>query len=199
MEKGLIQITPPPTHVGPNSVDLRFGPHLKQYNPEDSRWVRVQDPLTGVEISAIDPRNPPGLVEVPTLPDGGWVLIPGRFYLGETLERTYCRGVVPRLDGRSTSGRLSIEVHRTAGVGDNGFDGVWTLEITVTVPVIVRPGDRLLQVYFEPALGVDTATGILQDSLTEGLSQYETRDLYVSGRGHHYQQSSSVGGPAPLD
>ena len=213
MKAGLITVTPAPVKMGPNSIDLRLGDELKTYNPTKNR-IRVVDPVNGALYFALDPKNPPPLVDVPKLPDGRWLLVPGQFYLGITLEETYCRGVVPHLDGRSTCGRLSIEAHKTAGVGDNGFRGRWTLEIEVTEPVLVAPGDRLFQVYFTPCWGEGLALLIqalagknsdkglrarLAQVIQAGKSMLELEDLYGQGGGHHYQGSGEVRGPSPLD
>ena len=69
------------------------------------------------------------------------------------MEYTETYGYVPKIDGRSTTGRLGIIVHITAGFGDNGFKGKWTLEITVTHPVIVYPGMEIGQLYYETIEG----------------------------------------------
>lgn len=222
MKAGLITVNPAPVKMGPNSIDLRLGDELKTYHPTENR-IRVVDPVNGALYFALDPKNPPPLVDVPKLPDGRWLLVPGQFYLGITLEETFCRGVVPHLDGRSTCGRLSIEAHKTAGVGDNGFRGRWTLEIEVTEPVLVGPGDRLFQVYFTPCWGEGLAlliqslvertpvwlsenTGwvhagpMLQDGGPKDLGPLlELDDLYGQGGGHHYQGSEEIRGPSPLD
>lgn len=224
MAKGLIQVTPEPAKIGPNSIDLRLGDELKMYaQPSHSKpfrmeWqqldqlngrVAVRDPVNGATYYAIDPKSPPPLVDVPKLPDGRWLLTPGQFYLGRTLEETFCRGVVPTLDGRSTCGRLSIEAHKTAGVGDNGFRGRWTLEIEVTEPVLVAPGDRLFQIYFEPCWGEGMAdliskssTGWFQRMSRDGRvtplslnGLLELEDLYDG----HYQASGEIRGAHPLD
>ena len=224
MGAGLIKVTPEPVNIGPNSIDLRLGDSLKMYHPTEGR-IPVFDPVHEGLLLAIDPRNPPPLIDVPKVAKDGyqdaWLLVPGQFYLGVTLEETYCRGVIPHLDGRSTCGRLSIEAHKTAGVGDNGFHGRWTLEIEATEPVLVWPGDRLFQLYFTPAWGKGVAH-VLR-SITEGLPVrflgtganhfgfslghtaeevdpgriLEVDDLY--GKGGHYQDSGEVRGPSPLD
>jgi dCTP deaminase len=227
MEAGLIRIEPEPARIGPNSVDLRLGPKLFVYHRTEGR-VLVQDPLDGGSYYALDPKNPPPLVEVPKTPDGRWLLIPGQFYLGSTLEETFTRGVVPHLDGRSTCGRLSIEAHKTAGVGDNGYKGRWTVEIEASEPVLVASGDRLFQMYFAPCWGAGLATVIRvtddgtkascqvnkQDPLfvdllaTKGASEHtrvtstdpllELKDLYGDEKSH-YQGAQGVAGAAPLD
>jgi len=243
MEAGLITITPDPVKIGPNSIDLRLGDTLKQYHPTMDR-IRVIDPVTGDEHFALNPKNPPPLIDVPKVKrtttemrdsrsvnipwedgkfENHWLLVPGQFYLGVTMEETFCRGVVPHLDGRSTCGRLSIEAHKTAGVGDNGFRGKWTLELEVTEPVLVAPGDRLFQMYFTPAWGaglahlihkmVDPSYHAFLDQLHVEAGErmpdgeplhcaplLEVNDLYgVNKGGHHYQGSNKVRGPEPLD
>ena len=192
MSKGLIEVNPKPLKIGPNSIDLCLGDSLKTYHPEKGR-VRVTDPVDGGQYLALDPHSPPPLLDVPKLSGGQWLLVPGRFYLGVTKEETFCKGVVPHLDGRSTCGRLSIEAHKTAGVGDNGFRGRWTLEIEATEPVLVSPGDRLFQVYFSPCWGAELFDSDLEAAL-------QLTDLYgEDGSGHHYQGSHDLRGPSPLD
>ncbi|OHD18673.1 MAG: hypothetical protein A2Y38_19570 [Spirochaetes bacterium GWB1_59_5] len=224
MQARLIQVTPDPTNLGPNSIDLRLGDELFTYHPTEKR-ILVRDPLNGGQHLAIDPKNPPPLVPVPFVSregqDGKWLLVPGQFYLASTLEETFCRGVVPHLDGRSTCGRLSIEAHKTAGVGDNGFRGRWTLEIEASEPVLIAPGDRLFQMYFTPCWGAGLAhlirsladgtpcvlnpqdplfvdIGHMRNGCPESTDPLlELHDLY--GQGSHYQDSKHVSGPSPLD
>ena len=101
-----------------------------------------------VREHALDPRKDNKTIDI-EIPDKGYVLLPGTLYLGETMEYTETYGFIPNIDGRSTTGRLGIEIHRTAGFGDNGFKGKWTLEITVTHPVIVYSGMEIGQLYYE--------------------------------------------------
>lgn len=85
------------------------------------------------------------------IPETGYVLRPGVLYIGRTVERTFTDKFIPMLDGRSSGGRLGISIHICAGFGDIGFDGTWTLEITVVEPVIVYPNVEIAQVsYFNP-------------------------------------------------
>jgi len=97
---------------------------------------------------ALDPKKDNETIDI-EIPEEGYVLLPGCLYLGETEEYTETYGLIPNSDARSTTGRLGIEIHRTAGFGDNGFKGKWTLEITVTHPVIVYPGMEIGQLYYE--------------------------------------------------
>lgn len=101
---------------------------------------------------ALDPKKDNPVIDI-EIPEEGYVLRPGVLYLGTTEEYTETIGLIPNIDGRSTTGRLGIEIHRTAGFGDNGFKGKWTLEITVTHPVIVYAGMEIGQIYYEEING----------------------------------------------
>lgn len=75
--------------------------------------------------------------------------------LGSTVERTRTIGFVPWLDGRSTTARFGLMVHLSAGKGDNGFDGPWTLEICNLnrSPVRIYAGQRIAQVSYLTTVG----------------------------------------------
>lgn len=143
MEMGTISITPfDPSRVGPNSADLHLGTTLRRY-----------------ERGVLDAAGPNPTVPVPLGRNGGWLLEPGTLYLGTTLEYTETRGFVPRIDGRSSFGRLGVFCHITAGLGDNGFRGEWTLELTCVQPVIIYPKGRYLQIFYTPVQGEQTFYG----------------------------------------
>lgn len=129
--------------------------------------VRLADELLVYETDYIDPIN--GYIETPfgvldmkkknptrkiMIPEEGFVMYPGRVYLGMTKERTYTwPGLEPVFDGRSSVGRLGLFVHVTAGFGDPGFDGYWTLEMTPIQPTRVYAGVEIGQVYYHPLKG----------------------------------------------
>jgi dCTP deaminase len=75
-------------------------------------------------------------------------LQPGIGYLCHTEEAVGSEYFVPVLDGKSSLGRLFVAVHITAGYGDPGFKGQWTLEVVVTQPVQLQIGQRIAQVRF---------------------------------------------------
>lgn len=131
-----------PECVGPNSLDVHLGDTLICYPLADTARGAFLDPLKPPGEMVVLRPNGKGDGE------GGWVLWPGRLYLGATAERIECHGVVPWIDGRSSLGRLGVSVHVTAGRGDDGWAGNLTLEITVVHPTILRPGMRLAQVTF---------------------------------------------------
>lgn len=123
--------------VNPNSYNLRLANTLKVY-----KKGIILDPKKDNEYETI------------TIPEDGFVLQPGELYIGSTIEYTESHGLVPCLSGRSSVGRLGINIHATAGFGDIGFKGTWTLEIFVVRPVRVYPGMKICQIYFEEVQGV---------------------------------------------
>lgn len=82
------------------------------------------------------------------IPEKGFVLRPNELYLGVTKEYTETHKHVPFLDGKSSVGRLGIDIHATAGRGDVGFCNHWTLELSVKKPVRVYEGMPIGQLYY---------------------------------------------------
>ena len=83
---------------------------------------------------------------------GAFILHPGEFVLGATLERLGLPDdLVARLDGKSSLGRLGLQVHSTAGLADPGFEGQITLELSnvASLPIAIYPGMRIAQLVFE--------------------------------------------------
>lgn len=133
MKKGTIVIDPfDRSCLGSNSYDVHLGKHLATYRDE-----------------VLDARKH-NKVDHTTIPEEGLVLLPHRFYLGVTQEYTETHAHVPFLEGKSSIGRLGIDIHATAGKGDVGFCNTWTLEISVKQPVRVYVGMPVGQlIYFE--------------------------------------------------
>lgn len=121
-----------PECLGSNSYDVHLGKHLAVYKDEE---------LDSKSHNQIDHFE---------IGEEGFVLQPGILYLGVTEEYTETHKHVPFLEGKSSSGRLGIHIHATAGKGDVGFCNTWTLEITVVHPVRVYAGMPIGQlIYFE--------------------------------------------------
>ena len=78
----------------------------------------------------------------------GILLEPGQLYLGATVERTRTDKYVPMIEGRSSLARLGLFVHITAGFGDIGYEGCWTLEFTCVKPVRIYPNMEVAQIYY---------------------------------------------------
>lgn len=102
--------------------------------------------------TALDMKNKNNLITF-DIPENGYVLRPGVLYLGRTIERTKTDKFIPMIDGRSSIGRLGIWIHVSAGFGDVGFDGTWTLEITAIEPVRIYPNVEIGQVCFHKPYG----------------------------------------------
>jgi len=136
-----------PELAGPNSYDIHLGNSVSWYV-----LTPMQDPCFGGGfIDGIDSRNPE--VSRIRIPDTGFLLRPGILYLGSTEEWIECQGLVPYIDGRSSVGRLGIQIHLTAGRGDDGWRGQFTLEITCVHPVMIYPGMRIGQLTFHTLQG----------------------------------------------
>jgi dCTP deaminase len=133
IENGNILIEPfDRKYLGSNSYDVHLGKYLAIYK-EDLLDCKQHNKVDYIEI-----------------PDEGIILFPSRLYLGVTLEYTETHKQVPFLEGKSSIGRLGIDIHATAGKGDVGFSNYWTLEISVKQPVRVYHGMPIGQlIYFE--------------------------------------------------
>jgi len=148
IEAGEIKIEPmAPWAVGTNSIDLHLSKHLaipkfggtlpRYWTPT---FFDARTEIKEVERFEIDP-------------DKGFFLKPGQLYLGSTVEWTSSGPYLPFIDGTSGAGRLGISVHVTAGKGDVGFIGHWTLELTVVHPVRVYGGEPVAQIFFHTVVG----------------------------------------------
>lgn len=87
------------------------------------------------------------------IPNEGFILYPNQLYLGSTVEKTYTYKYIPILEGRSSVARLGLFIHITAGLGEAGFDGNWTLELNCIKPLKIYPNIEICQIYFNEILG----------------------------------------------
>ena len=140
LEQGRIEIDPfDDGLVQPSSVDVRV-----------DRWFRVfhnaRYPYVDVKLELEDLTE---LVEVTD--DEPFILHPGEFVLGQTLERvTLPNDLVARLEGKSSLGRLGLLIHSTAGFVDSGFSGNLTLELSnvANLPITIYHGMPIGQISF---------------------------------------------------
>ena len=91
------------------------------------------------------------------IPKEGLTLYPHRLYLARTAERTETYNLVPMLEGRSSVGRLGLFIHVTAGFGDVGFCGFWTLEMFCVQPVRIYAGVEIGQIFYHTLEGEPVA------------------------------------------
>ncbi|MFG0333571.1 MAG: dCTP deaminase [Maioricimonas sp. JB049] len=122
-----------------------------QLNP-NSYNLRLHDELLVYEEIVLDMQRPNRYRRY-TIPPEGMVLSPNQLYLGRTVERTESHNLVPMLEGRSSVGRLGLFVHVTAGFGDVGFCGYWTLEMFAVQPVRIYAGIEICQIFYHTVTG----------------------------------------------
>lgn len=182
VEEGDIRISPfDPKHVNfrdrlnPASYDLTLGKRLAVYAnvvyPDFSGDIPGQMvyPKTGMNCY-LDAAKKNEIVEY-EMDDRGFMLRPGIGYLMHTVEKIHTDKFVPIIDGKSSIGRLFAFVHVTAGYGDPGFDGQYTLEVAVLHQLRVYPGMRFCQMRFHTIVGeVDSyqKKGNYKGALAEG-------------------------------
>ena len=125
-----------------------------QLNP-NSYNLTLHNELLVYEEVVLD-MSKPNRVRRIIIPPEGLVLSPSQLYLGRTAERTETQNYVPMIEGRSSVGRLGLFVHVTAGFGDVGFCGYWTLEMFAVQPVRIYPGVQICQIFYHEISGAIT-------------------------------------------
>ncbi|MBS4027634.1 MAG: dCTP deaminase [Ignavibacteriales bacterium] len=116
--------------LGANSYDVHLAKYLALYDDE------ILDARKHNHVHHFE------------IPSDGYILVPSKLYLGVTEEYTESHAHVPFLEGKSSVGRLGIDIHATAGKGDVGFCNTWTLEISVKQPVKIYAGMPIGQLIF---------------------------------------------------
>jgi len=120
-------------------------------NP-NSYNLTLHDELMVYEEVVLDMRRANRVRRIP-IPPEGLDLHAHQLYLGRTIERTETHNLVPMIEGRSSVGRLGLFVHVTAGFGDVGFCGYWTLEMFAVQPVRIYPGISICQIFYHDIRG----------------------------------------------
>lgn len=123
----------------------------KQLNP-NSYNLKLYNELFVYEDYVLDMKKENNYKKV-IIPEEGIILEPNKLYLGRTVEYTETNQYVPMLEGRSSVGRLGLFVHVTAGFGDVGFCGYWTLEIHCIQPIRIYAGVDICQIYYHSIEG----------------------------------------------
>lgn len=142
-EKGEIKIEPfNIDRVGVNSYDLTLSNVMATYE--------IVKPYRDIKDN--------NFLKEFVIQSSGTYLNPGKLYLGKTAEYTETYNLVPMIEGVSSVARHGIFVHVTAGFGDIGFCGNWTLEISVVEPVRIYAGMRIAQIYYHTVEGAITRT-----------------------------------------
>ena len=135
VHKGKIKISDfDPVNLNGNSYNIRLGGKITVYRA--IRVIDLHDPDTYKDTETYE------------IPEDGITLRPGTLYLIPTREIIGSNYYEPIITGRSSIGRLGIEIHREAGFGDIGFIGRWTMQVSVMYPIIIYPNEPIAQVYF---------------------------------------------------
>lgn len=158
--------SPPDVPLQPAAPMILTGPeiekqlgkniHIDPYDPKllnpNSYNLRLHNELLVYESLELDMRkeNPFRRYEIP---EEGFVMRPNQLYLARTIERTETHGYVPMLEGRSSIARLGLFVHMSAGFGDVGFNGHWTLEMFAVHPIRVYAGVEVCQIFYHTLEG----------------------------------------------
>lgn len=163
--------------LNPASYDLTLGPKVAVYravttgdfkSPSDNHPAGYNlYPSSGF----LDAAKPNEVIEHTMEPGKPFYLRPGVGYLMHTTERIHTDKYVPIIDGKSSIGRLFVTCHITAGFGDAGFDGQYTLEVVAFHPVLIYPGMRFCQMRFHTMEGEVVSykkKGSYQGKLAEG-------------------------------
>jgi dCTP deaminase len=128
-----------PNAVQPSSIDVRVGSQFRVFANSRYPYIDVRQPMDDLtELVTADDEEP-------------FILHPGEFVLGTTLERVEIPDdLVGRLEGKSSLGRLGLLIHATAGFVDPGWRGHLTLEFSnvATLPITVYPGMKIGQISF---------------------------------------------------
>lgn len=137
-----VKLTPyDPELIQPASIDVRLDRYFRLF--ENHKYCVIDPRANQSELTS--------LVDVGTDPDKPFVLHPGEFALGATLEKVKLPAdIAARLEGKSSLGRLGLLTHSTAGFIDPGFEGHITLELsnTATMPILLYPGMKIGQLCF---------------------------------------------------
>ena len=152
MEEGYKMILSGKEILKRQGTDIFIEPfNTSQINP-NSYNLRLYHELFVYTNDVLDMKKPNDIEKI-IIPETGLILQPKRLYLGRTLEHTHTNKFVPMLEGRSSVGRLGICIHVTAGFGDVGFNGFWTLELFCIQPVRIYPNVEICQIYYHEITG----------------------------------------------
>lgn len=137
------------SQLGRNVVIDPFDP--RQLNP-NSYNLTLHHELMVYEEVVLDMKKANRVRRI-AIPPEGLVLAPNQLYLARTVERTETYNLVPMIEGRSSVGRLGLFVHVTAGFGDVGFRGYWTLEMFAVQSVRIYAGVPICQIFYHQLSG----------------------------------------------
>ncbi|HLV52203.1 MAG TPA: dCTP deaminase [Flavobacterium sp.] len=156
MENGNIVVEPFfRENLGTNSIDLTLAPEILYYTEAYEYLFKKNmygfkgncNLLPLYKEHYLDAKKDNATKKF-NIDEEGFLLNPGMLYIASTNEYTETHNAVPKLEGKSSIGRLGLFVHVTAGYGDVGFCGKWTLELVATVPIKIYPNMKICQISY---------------------------------------------------
>lgn len=123
----------------------------KQLN-SNSYNLLINNKLLKYTCETLDMKKENPYTEI-IIPEEGYTLQPGELYLASTFERTKTYKYIPKIEGRSSVARLGLFVHISASLGEAGFDGHWTLELSCIKPLKIYPFVPICQIYYNEISG----------------------------------------------
>ncbi|WP_166824647.1 dCTP deaminase [Thalassoroseus pseudoceratinae] len=171
-------------------TDIQIDPFREEQLNPNSYNLRLHNELMVYDEEVLDMKRPNRHRRL-TIPEDGYVMQPHVLHLGRTIERTETHNFVPMLEGRSSIGRLGLFVHVTAGFGDVGFCGYWTLEMFAVQPIRIYPNVPICQIFYHTIEGEFTEyrSGKYQDN----------RDIQPSLLFHEWDESNQDQTPNESD
>jgi dCTP deaminase len=173
IEAGRVVIDPfDPDLIQPASVDVRVDRSFRVFRNARYPFIDVREPMEGLtELVVVEGDAP-------------FILHPGEFVLGQTLERvTLPDDLVARLEGKSSLGRLGLLIHSTAGFVDAGFSGNLTLELSnvANLPITIYHGMPIGQLSFMRMDGpVERPYGSEKGSKYQGQTEPTPSRFYLN-------------------
>jgi len=155
--------------------EISFDPFVTdQVNPNSMNY-RIGDELYVLNEGLLDPKQEKTFTQL-VFGKNGYVLEPGKLYLGHTKEKIGSQMYVPKLIGRSSVGRLGLFLQVTADLGQLGAAHQWTLELRVVQPLRIYPGMKIGQVSFW------TVMGDIEKTYIGGYTAHNLPAGHVAGR-----------------
>ncbi|MEM9834771.1 MAG: dCTP deaminase [Bacteroidota bacterium] len=132
--------------------NIKINPFREEQLNPNSYNLRLHHELLVYDRDELDMKSENTARKI-TISEEGLLMERHKLYLGRTLEFTETKGYVPMLEGRSSIGRLGLFVHITAGFGDVGFAGFWTLEMFCVQPIRIYAGVEICQIFYHSIEG----------------------------------------------
>ena len=127
-------------------------PFKKENLEVNSYYVHLGNTLVVYDEDVLDCKKSNATRTI-SIPETGYMIRPGELYLASTVEYTETQNLIPVLNGRFSIGALGLTVHITAGFGDNGFKGKWTIQLSCVKPIRIYADMKIAQLYYFPLIG----------------------------------------------